>query len=830
MARVCVWFLGAVLLLLIVEKQDAHTLAAPKNLQVYAEGGLDNFGVWKMNIEWEDGFTNSIQPDTVTYDVYIFYTETGELVHNAMSTGYDMDTTLYPQNYIAMVNESIRFCCILKPDHNYQSGISVFTIKISSRSYATEPIRHPYPSPEHGFDIKCGDEGSVYYIGYAPDDHSLTCETRDLSSVECHWKQGKTKNLSKIFEQINYINGRTCNIPEFCVVDNTIDTGLVNWTLTAKNKLGTKIIFDTADPKHRVHLKAPTLKPVTVLNARNTTLEWIWNGLNLSSFSMVCQVEVNERIINESFEGTGLISVILEELQPFTQYKARVRCGSREHFYKWGDWSNLITFDTKEDIPAAVDVWMQVFNEQTYIVWKKLSAAQSHGTITAYKLVMESSTNGKTEHVTKSPIELCHKVPAGSSKTPHVYSVSAENSAGVSHPSNITIPNLSPVAGVFTRNITGNNGAFELMWELSPKSRCGYVLDWYPTYNAQLCSVQWMKIPSSVLSAKISSDFKEGVKYTLSVYACTSGAPYLLQRTEGYMVELLQKSVTSLPVSNRISGEDVASVSMRICDEAPSGKVQNLTATQEGLNIYLSWGNVQEHEQRGFIKGYNVSYSHAGGDQVYVVIPDPGIQKYKFSLPVETYIFTVKAFTSAGEGPRSETTVSMDPQVDLVIIKVAFFLAVMLVLLCIISLLFYRNRKWVKSVLWPEVPKPTVSDDFLKKNIYQGQVIDHLLHEESEVLKVKSPEICPAIIVLDQQKEHHEAQNLYSTQSKDSLSTDMYQTPNSNPQTLPLIIDFSYKEIPCPGIPNPTYNLPVTPAGDNDLILGYMPQTQNGSN
>ncbi|XP_046723787.1 LIF receptor subunit alpha b isoform X2 [Silurus meridionalis] len=800
-----------------------------------------------MNIEWEDGFTNSIQPDTVTYDVNIFYSETGELVHNEklvlkanpaghykwswtstlplqcashsvklryrdrdhtsswtppqILSGNDTDTTLYPQNHVALVNESIRFCCILKPGHNYQSGISVFTIKISSRTYATEPIRHPYPSPEHGFEIKCEDEGSVYYIGYAPDDHSLTCETRDLSSVECHWKQGKIKNRSEIFKQTNYINERKCNISGFCVLDNTIDTGLVNWTLTAKNILGTKIIFDTADPKHRVHLKAPTLKPVTQLNARNTTLEWIWNGLNYGSFSMVCQVEVNERIINESFEGTGLISVILEDLQPFTQYKARVRCGSREHFYKWGDWSNLITFVTKEDIPAAVDVWMQVFNEQTYVVWKKLSAAQSHGTITAYKLVMESSTNGKTEHVTKSPNELCHKVPAGSSKTPRVYSVSAENSAGVSHPSNITIPNLSPGAGVFTRNITGNNGAFELMWELSPKSRCGYVLDWYPTYNAQLCSVQWIKIPSSVFSAKISSDFKEGVKYTLSVYACTSGAPYLLQRREGYMVEL-----------------------------PPSGKVQNLTAMQEGLNIYLSWGNVKEHEQRGFIKGYNVSYSHSGGDQVNVVISDPSIQKYKFRLPVETYIFTVKAFTSAGEGPRSETTVSMDPQVDLVIIKVAFFLAVMLVLLCIISLLFYRNWKWVKSVLWPEVPKPTVSDDFFKKNIYQGQVIDHLLHEESEVLKVKSPEICPAIIVLDQQKEHHEAQNLYSTQSKDSLSTDMYQTPNSNPQTLPLIVDFSYKEIPCPGIPNPTYNLPVTPAGDNDLTLGYMPQTQNGSN
>lgn len=37
----------------------------------------------------------------------------------------------------------------------------------------------------------------------------------------------------------------------FCALDESIDTGVMNWTLTAKNALGTKIIFDTADPKHR---------------------------------------------------------------------------------------------------------------------------------------------------------------------------------------------------------------------------------------------------------------------------------------------------------------------------------------------------------------------------------------------------------------------------------------------------------------------------------------------------------------------------------------------------------------------------------------------------
>lgn len=53
---------------------------------------------------------------------------------------------------------------------------------------------------------------------------------------------------------------------------------------------------------------------------------------------------------------------------------------------------------------------------------------------------------------------------------------------------------------------------------------------------------------------------------------------------------------------------------------APSGTVQNLKAKQEGLNIHLSWESVSEQKQRGFIKGYNVSCSSAGGDEMQNVV------------------------------------------------------------------------------------------------------------------------------------------------------------------------------------------------------------------
>lgn len=53
---------------------------------------------------------------------------------------------------------------------------------------------------------------------------------------------------------------------------------------------------------------------------------------------------------------------------------------------------------------------------------------------------------------------------------------------------------------------------------------------------------------------------------------------------------------------------------------APTGRVQDLKGWLVGLNIYLSWGNVSEQMQRGFIKGYNLSYISDGGDEGNVVI------------------------------------------------------------------------------------------------------------------------------------------------------------------------------------------------------------------
>uniref|UniRef100_A0A3B4CHF9 LIF receptor subunit alpha b n=1 Tax=Pygocentrus nattereri TaxID=42514 RepID=A0A3B4CHF9_PYGNA len=635
----------------------ALPLPVPEIVRVYSDGNdIHDFGVWKMNVEWRDNFPVGNKPEPVTYDVEIFHTEQMRLVHketieDPMGThrwswtsplplqctshsvrlrtrhqshtsewtplytlkGKDIDdsseSNIYPQDYVARVGEGIVFCCILKKQSHAGFSPPPFTIQISNRTYITEPVRHDDVSSVSGFDILCDYTGATYFIGYAPDDQNLTCETRDLNSVECHWIPGKT-GKSRMFNVQYKVNGRYTELFDRCVLDDSVDKGVMNWTLIAKNSLGEKMISDVADPKHRVRLKAPTITSAVLVHARNATLEWQW-GEKFCTF-----------LIKETFNGSGLKSLVLTDLQPFTGYSARVRCGSYEHFYKWGDWSNLNTFSTKEDIPEAVDVWMQILNGHTYVVWKSLTVNQSHGIITGYELLLGSATDVTKEHISKATNEHCHKVSAKRAEGDYFISMSAKNSAGISPPSKITIPNLQSDGGIITDTIIGHNDSFSISWDPRPISSCGYVVDWFPTYSTEQCDIKWMKIPSGVSDATLHSDFENGVKYTLSVYACTSGAPQLLQRREGYVKELV-----------------------------PSGRVRSLKAKQYGMNVELSWEDMIEEEKKGFLLGY------------ITLIVGPSVRMHALSnLHPGYYTFTVKAFTSVGQGPGSDITLSVDQQ------------------------------------------------------------------------------------------------------------------------------------------------------------------------
>ena len=58
--------------------------------------------------------------------------------------------------------------------------------------------------------------------------------------------------------------------------------------------------------------------------------------------------------VQRTFPGVGLRSVDLLDLHPNEDYTVKIRCGAQQNFWKWGDWSDPVTFRTKLDSKELV--------------------------------------------------------------------------------------------------------------------------------------------------------------------------------------------------------------------------------------------------------------------------------------------------------------------------------------------------------------------------------------------------------------------------------------------------------------------------------------------
>uniref|UniRef100_A0A8C2G4M9 LIF receptor subunit alpha b n=1 Tax=Cyprinus carpio TaxID=7962 RepID=A0A8C2G4M9_CYPCA len=836
-----VWLLCALLFSLIGRtKQDGHPVSI-KEVKLYAEKtDTSNTGVWVLNVEWRDEFAQNDEFEKISYDIEVFRTEEKMSVHNETIhvmpnkttfyhwkwtspiplqctshsvrlrhrdqlyigewtplytyNGQDLnavETIVYPYDQVFMVGSNITFCCIVETDSG--APVHTFQTKISNRTYITEPIHFDRPSGSTS-DIECkvnksfSSGGAALFIGYPPDDQNLTCITRDLSSVECRWEKGRKTYLVVNRETKYKLNGSDCEFGQ-CVLREVIKQTtkqVTSWTLIAKNPLGVKTLTDTADPTHRVLMRAP-IKISHVADARKVDLYWSWNEKNYASFQMICQ---------ENFSGEGLSSLVLVNLQPFTKYTARVRCGSYEHFYEWGDWSEITEFSTLEDIPEAVDVWIQYFEQNIYVLWKPLTEQQSHGIITGYNITIGNIT----ERIGPNT-QLCYKITLGKEKSDQIITVSANNSAGQSTPSTI-IPSY-PDNEVKISHIKNSNGGFEMSWEKYPISTCGYVVEWFPTYKKKQCDVEWEKISECDSDAcntwNKSGTFVDGERYTVSVYACTNDAPKLLKRIEGYAVE--QKP----------------------------GKVQNLRGKNNDGNIVLSWDEVPLDLQKGFIQGYNV-ITLLSDSETFINMTKTKEREVNLKLDPGSYTFLVSAFTSKGGANINsidEYSIVLSDNivcngtivfiVDQMIAATIVGCSAAALVFIIITVLCYRKQKWLKKLLYPDIPEPKLAGKWITKGIYCTQMTEgYLKCEIQEVHSLEHPAMPESLHGLD----------LISSHSK-VFPAHFYQNISESP------VDISYDPVEklTSILENPSYNLtmpePVDVAQISDLTLemqdAYLP-------
>ncbi|XP_067280344.1 LIF receptor subunit alpha b isoform X2 [Pseudorasbora parva] len=705
-------------------------------------------------------------------------------VHFPFGEDLNGKRNLYPRNLIYMVGSNVTFCCILETIQSVPVAGSIFQIPISNRTYISKPVHLTSPQVNN---IWCDDTngnhvGTSVITGYPPDDQNLACMTRDLRSVECHWELGRETTMEVINKTIYTLNGGVCDFNK-CVLIG-VPKQVTTWTLTAKNALGVKVLTDTADPKHRVWLKAPS-KLSHAAYARNATLTWSLDVGNDTSFQIICQVILNESIYNKSVSDVGRSSIVLVHLQPFTSYTAKVKCGSKEHLYKWSD-ETQITFSTKEDIPEAVDVWIHHFNQSPYVLWKPLTQQQSHGIITKYEI---------SEARWIKPIELdtlCYEINPGNERNDQNITVSARNSAGLSAPSTIIVPGY-PDNDVEISKISSHTGGFEIVWDKYFNSTCGYVVEWFPTYNETQCTVEWTKIPECDHAAYCSwkhGNFKAGVKYTVSVYACIDDKPVLLQRHEGYAKEL-----------------------------RPSGIVTNLGSNQNGKKLEVSWDELPVNEQNGFIQGYKVETFHSDS-KTNVSTAFTKEPKAHLTLDPGTYTIHVSAFTSGGDGGYATLSVEMKKETGQIIVITVIGCSAATLIFIIISVLCFRKRKWLKKVLYPDIPEPKLAGKWSTKGIYCTQMTEGYM--KCEVQEVYSSErsataesqhglISSDYPVLPTQHSYHT--------SNSPVDVSHYPPPWPCAQKLPSIIE------------NPSYNMafqePVDVVQIPELTLemqdGYQP-------
>uniref|UniRef100_A0A8C5H797 Leukemia inhibitory factor receptor-like n=1 Tax=Gouania willdenowi TaxID=441366 RepID=A0A8C5H797_GOUWI len=584
---------------------------------------------------------------------------------------------VYPLDRIVPAGTTTTFCCIVEEGYTFdrlQYGSTVLNVtRLSRRSYAYT-VSNQEPSHPSGTNVPCKVKssnklaGTVVFVGYPPLPTNLVCETNDLTSAVCMWNKGRDTHLGGRRETRYSLNKRDCGRSSSKQTQKECRAPQWegNWTLVAVNPLGQHILTDSAELSHRVRPVAP-YKLSAAVQAWNATVQWEWKYDGYSSLALACQVEVTTEgsKTKRVFSGVGLRSVLLTGLYPDEDYSVQVRCGAQQNFWKWGNWSEPISFRSNMDVPDVLDVWMWINKDNTAKVF--------------WKFVI-----------------------------------------------------LFPFPDVQHRDksrTANTDGGFHLSWQSN--TSCSLVVEWHESSCMHDCKVEWNKVEAGSSNVSIQSENLEpGVRYDFSLYSCPSDAPELLQQWEGYAQELVPSSLVPLSIM------------------------------QQESDVLLSWGEIPLVNRRGFLLGYNVYISNDSQLTLLANLSHPGLRSYRVKgLPLNTYKFTVKAFTSAGEDTGTTASITLEPFTDWLLLEILVALGSVSLLLIISFIQFVFCSIRVKNAFYPEIPEPKLPSDWSRT---QGP-LDVKPSPHSMVHIVEKPEWDSSkevLVVIPEEDENDEGQGI----------------------------------------------------------------------
>ncbi|NXX44435.1 OSMR protein, partial [Tricholaema leucomelas] len=442
----------------------------------------------------------------------------------------------------------------------------------------------------------------------------------------------------------------------------------------------------------------------------DTEIALYWKHQN-KGIELFCQTEVIQpdgKVQLHNSSGTHLhyANITLSGLQPYTEYRVRVRCGAAKHFWRWSKWSKALTIRTKESTPSGeLDIWREITpglgGRNVTLFWKQADSFQANGGSISYEVTWENLENGsKSESISFSSVYNRTRIFLDN----HSYkiTVKAKNNVNYSLPSVLIIPRPTGNGkGIFSteelkeEQVNGTDDGIFISWE--PRHMYdSYIIDWCNFPRLQPCDLQWKRFGPNTSSALISSAaFVPGVRYNFHIYGSVANRPSLLQKKSGYFRELP-------PVFDPV--------------------VEKIELTFNALTLY--WDSYPTNEsQSGFVRGYHVYLSpiqedcSLEGSKKHVLQDDSVLCKYTIENPEEKrytvkhllsntkYKLVVKAYSGGGETPIANFI-----YIDTPVNSNTLYLLVLLVIVpSLAAALCCWKMKRVKECCCPMIPSPNKS-------------------------------------------------------------------------------------------------------------------------
>ncbi|XP_054544186.1 oncostatin-M-specific receptor subunit beta [Talpa occidentalis] len=408
-------------------------------------------------------------------------------------------------------------------------------------------------------------DGTVLFVAKVLEEpKDFSCETQNFKTLNCTWDAGTDTALHNmpsqsytLFESISG-NKKLCVHKNWCNWQVTQDSQeMYNFTLLARNLLRQRSVNIAFNLAHRVHPKSPFDLFIKNNSATKATVTWKVHSIGNYS-TLLCQVELCDKgeVIhrhNVSVKVNG--KYVLCDLDPDTEYMARVHCADANHFWKWSK-SISQNFTTLEAAPSkAPDVWRRVKSKpgqhEVTLFWKPFSKLHANGKILFYNIIIEN--------LDKSCELPPLSIPASASNetltldlSSYRFNITANNSVGMSPASVIVISGDPENKDVEEERVNGTEEGISLSWKPPSGDVLGYVVEWHACPWHLGCDPQWKNLGPNTTHTVISSDaFRPGVRYKFKIYGISTKKPaYLLEKKTGYSQELDGTDCCKYKISN----------------------------------------------------------------------------------------------------------------------------------------------------------------------------------------------------------------------------------------------------------------------------------------